>query len=64
MPDVGLPELLIILAIAVLLFGASRLADVGGAFGSAIRDFRRELREDVEGESIPTDEDHTRAAHR
>ena len=49
MPDVGVPELLIILAILVLLFGASRLADVGGAFGSAIRDFRQELREDVEG---------------
>ena len=64
MPDVGVPELLIILAIVVLLFGASRLADVGGAFGSAIRDFRQELREDVEGESRPSDEDHMKAANR
>lgn len=64
MPDVGVPELLIILAIVVLLFGASRLANVGAAFESAIRDFPLELREDVEGESIPSDGDHTRAAHR
>jgi len=48
MPELGMPELLIILAIVVVLFGASRMADVGGALGKAIRDFRRELREDVD----------------
>jgi sec-independent protein translocase protein TatA len=48
MPEVGVPELLIILAIVVVLFGATRLADVGGALGRGIRDFRKELREDVD----------------
>ncbi len=43
--NLGVPELLIILAIVVLLFGATRLAGVGGALGRAIREFRRELRE-------------------
>ncbi|GBD14887.1 Sec-independent protein translocase protein TatA [bacterium HR25] len=46
--NLGVPELLIILAIVVLLFGATRLAGVGGALGRAIREFRRELREPTE----------------
>lgn len=67
MPDVGVPELLIILAIVVVLFGASRVADVGGALGRAIRDFRRELREDGDEQPKSKDarhEDHPEATHR
>ncbi|MCS7277149.1 MAG: twin-arginine translocase TatA/TatE family subunit [Dehalococcoidia bacterium] len=41
----GPTELLIIFAIIVVLFGASRIADIGGAIGRAIREFRREIRE-------------------
>ena len=37
---IGAPELLLFLLIILLLFGASRLRDVGGALGGAIRDFR------------------------
>jgi sec-independent protein translocase protein TatA len=35
--------LLIIFLIVLLLFGASRLRDIGGALGGAIRDFRSAL---------------------
>jgi sec-independent protein translocase protein TatA len=42
--SLGVPELLIILAILIVLFGASRIVDVGAAMGRAIRQFRRELR--------------------
>jgi len=38
--QIGAPELLLFLLIILLLFGASRLRDVGGALGGAIRDFR------------------------
>jgi len=38
--QIGAPELLIVFLIILLLFGASRLRDVGGALGGAIRDFR------------------------
>jgi sec-independent protein translocase protein TatA len=38
----GPTELLIILAIVVVLFGASRLAGRGGARGRGIREFREE----------------------
>ncbi len=40
----GPTELLIILAIVVVLFGASRLAGLGGALGRGIREFREETR--------------------
>ena len=40
----GWQELLIILVILALLFGASRVADLGGALGRGIREFRSEAR--------------------
>ncbi len=40
----GAPELLIILAIVILLFGAGKLAGVGSGLGRAIRDFRSEVK--------------------
>mgnify|MGYP000926063010 CR=1 FL=1 len=40
--DIGWEELLIILVILALVFGASRVADLGGALGRGIREFRHE----------------------
>jgi sec-independent protein translocase protein TatA len=40
--SLGWQELLIILVILALLFGASRVADLGGALGRGIREFRSE----------------------
>jgi sec-independent protein translocase protein TatA len=45
MGDVGPLELLIILAIVVVLFGASRIGDIGKGLGRGIREFRKELRD-------------------
>ncbi len=56
MPNVGLPELLVIFLILLLLFGASRLTGIGQALGRTIREFRKEVRdveEDVRGEGRP-----------
>lgn len=36
----GLPELIIILVIILLVFGANRLGDIGSGLGKAIRGFR------------------------
>ena len=38
----GWQELLIVLVIVALIFGASRVADLGGALGRGIREFRQE----------------------
>ena len=42
MAGLGWQELLIILAVALLLFGGSRLAGIGKASGRAIREFKEE----------------------
>ena len=38
--NLGLPELLVILAIIILVFGANRLPDLGRGIGRAIRNFK------------------------
>jgi sec-independent protein translocase protein TatA len=37
---VGLPELIIILMIIILIFGANRLPDLGKSIGKGIRNFK------------------------
>lgn len=46
--SLGPAELLIILAIVVVLFGATRIGEIGKGVGRGIREFRRELREGQE----------------
>ena len=43
---IGFPEAIIILVIILLIFGASRLGDIGGAMGKSIREFRKASREE------------------
>jgi sec-independent protein translocase protein TatA len=40
MGRIGIPELLIILAIIILIFGASRLPEIGRGIGKGIRNFK------------------------
>jgi sec-independent protein translocase protein TatA len=42
----GPMELVIILLVLVMLFGATRLADLGGSLGKGIKEFRREIAAD------------------
>lgn len=48
MSDIGIPELLIILAILIVLFGPARIANVGKSLGEALRSFRHEVRDDAQ----------------
>jgi sec-independent protein translocase protein TatA len=41
----GLPEIAIIAAVVVVLFGAGRLSSAGKDLGTAIREFRRAMKE-------------------
>lgn len=45
----GVGELLVILAVLLLVFGAKRLPELGGALGKGIREFKTSVR-DIEGE--------------
>ncbi|HEY5191139.1 MAG TPA: twin-arginine translocase TatA/TatE family subunit [Candidatus Deferrimicrobium sp.] len=50
----GLPELLIILVIVVLLFGAGRLPQIGSGIGEGIRNFKKSMKEKDEVDVTPT----------
>ena len=42
----GIPELLIILVIVLLIFGAGKLPQIGGNLGKAIRNFKGGVKEE------------------
>jgi sec-independent protein translocase protein TatA len=46
MGSIGVPELLIILAIIVIIFGANRLPGLGRGIGSAIRNFKEGINDE------------------
>jgi sec-independent protein translocase protein TatA len=46
--NLGVPELLIILVIVVLLFGASRISGVASALGGSIKAFKTAVKDDDE----------------
>ncbi len=43
MANLGFTEIMLILLVVLLLFGAKRLPEVGASFGKGIREFKRSL---------------------
>lgn len=41
----GLPEILLILAVALLIFGPSKLADLGKGLGEGIKNFKSAMKD-------------------
>ena len=56
MPNFGVWEWLVILVIVLVIFGASRLKDIGSGLGGAINAFRREVKEGREEGEDQVDE--------
>lgn len=50
MGRLGLPELLIILTIIILIFGANRLPEIGRGIGKGIKNFKNATKENPEAE--------------
>jgi sec-independent protein translocase protein TatA len=46
----GAPELIVIALIALLLFGAGRIADIGKGLGQGIKNFKQGIKEAGDGE--------------
>lgn len=42
----GITEIILILVLALVLFGGNKLAGVGKALGQSIRDFKKEVKSD------------------
>jgi TatA/E family protein of Tat protein translocase len=53
----GMPELLVILLIALLIFGAAKLPQIGRALGRTIAEFKKGMKEGEREEKIRIDKD-------
>lgn len=53
---IGMQELLIILVLVLVIFGAKRLPEIGGGLGKAIRNFRQAASEPDEIDITPKSE--------
>ncbi|MEX1255857.1 MAG: twin-arginine translocase TatA/TatE family subunit [Dehalococcoidia bacterium] len=51
MPGFGPLEIGLIIVVLLMVFGASRLVDIGSSLGKGIREFRRTVKEDDEAEA-------------
>ncbi len=50
---IGMPELIIILVIILIIFGAGKLPEIGAGMGKAIRNFKGATDEDEEKKKDP-----------
>ena len=51
MPSIGVPELLLILVIVLLVFGAGKLPQLGRGMGEAIRNFKQGMKDEDKRDS-------------
>ena len=49
----GMPELIVILVIVIIIFGASRLPEIGKGIGQAIKNFKKATNEPEEIDVTP-----------
>ena len=53
MPNIGWPELVILLVVVLIVFGPGKLPDIGNAIGRGVREFRKasnDLESSIRGE--------------
>jgi len=50
---IGMPELLVIMVIVLIIFGAGKLPEIGGAIGKGIKNFKKSVHEGDEIDVTP-----------
>ena len=63
--NLGFPELLIIMVVILLLFGAKRIPEIAGSMGKGIREFKKNINDatrEVTADSTPADSPRLTAA--
>ncbi len=56
MMGIGFPELMIILVIIMIIFGAGKLPEIGSAFGRSIKNFKSSMKEAEQEELQASDQ--------
>jgi len=51
----GMPELIVILVIIVIIFGAGKLPEIGSGIGKGIKNFKEATRKEEEPKSLDDD---------
>jgi sec-independent protein translocase protein TatA len=57
--NIGIPGLILVLVIALIIFGPSKLPEIGRAFGSTLREFKKSTRELVSDDESNKDKGET-----
>ena len=60
--QLGFPELALIVVIVLIVFGAGKLPEVGGAMGKAIREFRKASKGEEDEPAKPKSSSQSEAA--
>jgi sec-independent protein translocase protein TatA len=55
--NLGFPEILLILLVVLLLFGAKRIPEIAGSMGKGIREFKRNISDATREVTEPTPQD-------
>lgn len=53
----GMPELIVILVIIVIIFGAGKLPEIGTGIGKGIKNFKKATKEEEQPKKIDEDKD-------
>ena len=60
----GTTEIILIIVLALVLFGGGKLAGVGKALGKSIKDFKNEVKEDKDDDKGSQPDDQNKACAR
>ena len=60
--EIRLPELIIILVIVLLLFGAKKIPDMARSLGSSVKEFRKGMGSEERGQAAKTEPPETPSA--
>ena len=51
MGRIGMPEIILIVAVFILLFGAQKLPEIGASIGKTIKEFKKSMRDEKDDKS-------------
>ncbi|MBW1722484.1 MAG: twin-arginine translocase TatA/TatE family subunit [Deltaproteobacteria bacterium] len=60
---IGMPELIVVLIIVLIIFGAGKLPEIGSGIGKGIRNFKKATQEKHEELSSPQEEKENKEAN-